>query len=104
MESSLFIFCISMFHIINYALYPHEGDRRFADVIGFARSYGTPPLPYHTDAHGGDLPKQLVILNLKESKFVATAFMSHDLEFIRSSMQLPWPPFQVTELVWQPSS
>lgn len=60
-------------HTIHCALYPHTGDWRSADVIGAARSYGSPPVAYLADAHGGELPASLEVLTLKDPELVSTA-------------------------------
>jgi hypothetical protein len=58
---------------IHCALYPHTGDWRTADVIGVARSYGTPPVAYLADGSGGELPTGLEILTLAPNGLAATA-------------------------------
>ena len=58
---------------IRCALYPHAGDWRTADVMGVARSYGTPPVAYLAGVHGGELPSSKEILGLAPHVIAATA-------------------------------
>ena len=58
---------------IHCALYPYAGDWRTADVMGIARSYGTPPVAFLTEAHGGELPTSVQVLRLAPRGKAATA-------------------------------
>jgi hypothetical protein len=60
-------------HTIHTAIYPHAGDWRTADVIGAARSYGTPPVAYLTGQHTGKLPAAQELLRLENPEIAATA-------------------------------
>jgi hypothetical protein len=69
-------------HTIRAALYPHAGNWRVANVIGEARSYGTPPVAYLADSHRGRLPEQLAIMNLSDPEIAATAVKFEDKQLI----------------------
>ena len=60
-------------HVIHAALYPHAGDWRQADVIGAARSFGTPSVAYLTGQHPGKLPTALELLQLDNPEIAATS-------------------------------
>jgi alpha-mannosidase len=60
-------------HVIHTAVYPHSGDWRSADVIGVARSYGTPLSAVQTERHAGPLPRQCTLLKLTDAELVATS-------------------------------
>jgi alpha-mannosidase len=69
-------------HTIHCALYPHLGDWRAADVISVARSYGSPPVAYLTDAHDGELPASMEVLTLTDPGAAATAVKVEGLQII----------------------
>jgi len=60
-------------HTIRAAIYPHNGDWRTADLIGAARSYGTPPMAIVTDSHPGTLPSEMDILSFADAEIAATS-------------------------------
>ena len=69
-------------HKINFAIYPHAGDWRSADVIGVARSYQTPPVGFIADAHAGALPANLELLQFSNPEIVSTALTVVDGEVV----------------------
>jgi alpha-mannosidase len=63
-------------HTIHYALYPHNGDWKAADVIGAARDYGSPLVALQAFSHPGALPPARNILTLKDPALAATALFA----------------------------
>jgi hypothetical protein len=66
-------------HTIQYALYPHPGNWKAADVIGAARDYGSPFVALQAGCHPGALPPARNILTLKDPALTASAL------FVRGS-------------------
>ncbi len=69
-------------HRIKYAVYPHAGNWRSADVIGVARSYRTPPIGFLADAQSGTLPVNLELLQFSNPEIVSTALQVVDGEVV----------------------
>jgi alpha-mannosidase len=65
-------------HTVQYALYPHPGDWKAADVIGAARAYGSPLVALRSGGHPGALPSTRNILILKDPALIASALFVRD--------------------------
>lgn len=57
---------------IRYSIYPHQGDWRSADVIGVARSYDNPPIPFVKPDSAGLLPPQIELIQITNPLLVST--------------------------------
>jgi alpha-mannosidase len=59
-------------HTFEYSLYAHSGDWRNG-VVQQAHSFGSPLLPFATDAHPGSLPSHHSFVTVEDGQFEITA-------------------------------
>lgn len=60
-------------HRFNYALYPHEGSWREANVPAAAMEYNHPLIPCQLEVHTGFLPEQMAFLEVAGENVIVTA-------------------------------
>ncbi len=66
-------------HKIDYALYPHSGSWKEANTVMKGYEFNTTLIPFLTDNHGGELPLEKTLVELKSDNLILTSVKkAHD--------------------------